>query len=341
MPLYEPVIPIRYAAVLLDTVRDIAPACITPLLRAGGLSSRSFAETSGSLSISQFDRLVCTASELVGRSDLGFEYGLRLGIEHHDLLSLALTRCRTADELLGMMARYWRMTTTCFHIQYRREGGVGEVTFRPVAPMSSLTLHVMEEMFAVSFQRDIMAMTGNQSGLRIYLSIAKPAHSERYRAARPTQFSFASEKLPQVRCVLAPALLQTSLVHRAELNGVTSGGVTLNDSAPARTRQYADFVQMILDEAEGTQPDLHALAHWLNVSPRSLLRYLAAEGKTLRAMGAETRFRRACYLLSQTTQPIGQIAQRLGYGSTIAFSYAFRQRAGMGPRDYRDGSREQ
>ncbi len=290
----------------------------------------------GVLDMAQFDRLMLACVERLGRDDLGFEYGLRLGIENHAALGMALRRCRTGDAILSMMNRYWHLTTTCFAVRYvrNRRTGQGEVMFRPVAPMSTQTLHIMAEMFAVSFQRDLMAMTGRRAGLSIYLSQAHPPHLARYRALHPTQFKFDVAGLPQVRCVLRPALLDCELQHPAGGGGAGQAPV-LDAASPAPTRQCAAYVMLMLNEAEGVQPDAHAIAQWLNLTPRTLIRYLAAEGCSLRELGASIRHRRACHMLTQSHQAIGQIAQRLGYGSVIAFSAAFKRRAGVGPRAYR------
>jgi AraC-like DNA-binding protein len=338
MPLYEPTIQSRYAAVLLDTVRALAPTQLRPVLAAAGLSARRIRAPAGVLNMAEFDKLMRVCAQQLGRDDLGFEYGLRLGIEHHAALGLALRRCRTADALLRMMTRYWRLTSTCFSIRYRRAQGVGEVLFRPVAPMSALTLHIMEEMFAVSFQRDMMAMTGQRAGLSIFLSQPRPAHVERFRSLHPTRFSFAAESLPQVRCVLQPALLDCVLQHPDQGGDVPRHVQALEQASPVQTRQCAAYVKLILNEAEGVQPDAGAIAQWLNLTKRTLLRYLAAEGYSLRELGSTIRHRRACHMLTQSQQPIGQIAQRLGYTSVISFSTAFKRCAGIGPRAYRNGA---
>jgi AraC-like DNA-binding protein len=52
-------------------------------------------------------------------------------------------------------------------------------------------------------------------------------------------------------------------------------------------------------------------------------------------MGVSVRHQRACQMLAETRQPIGQIAQRLGYGSVMAFSHAFKQQAAVSPRAWR------
>jgi AraC-like DNA-binding protein len=253
-------------------------------------------------------------------------------------LSLALRRCRTADALLRMMNRYWRMTTTCFSVQYRRKQGVGEVLFRPVAPMSTATLHLMEEMFAVSFHRDLMAMCGQRAGLAIHLSLPRPGHLARFRALQPTRFAFGVEPLSQVRCHLQAGLLDCQLQHPVQHQDMRGLGPILDDRPPATTRQCASYVKLILTETEGVQPGANEIAQWLNLTPRTLIRYLAAEGQSLRGLGAAVRHRRACHMLAESELPVGHIAQRLGYASVVSFSTAFKRQAGIGPRAFRSAA---
>jgi hypothetical protein len=67
MPLYEPIMPARYAAVLLDTVRALAPAQLRPVLAAARLTETYLREPDAALSMAQFDTLVQACIAGLGR----------------------------------------------------------------------------------------------------------------------------------------------------------------------------------------------------------------------------------------------------------------------------------
>ena len=53
----------------------------------------------------------------------------------------------------------------------------------------------------------------------------------------------------------------------------------------------------------------------------------------------EIRHARACAMLASRSQPVTQIAFRLGYKDVTSFNHAFRARSGKSPSDYRKNLR--
>jgi len=136
--------------------------------------------------------------------------------------------------------------------------------------------------------------------------------------------------------VIASALLDAPLRWADPVAGTTDEADlgTLQHDVHRATR-WSEWVEMMLREAEGTQPTLQELAALLSVSPRTLTRYLAREGHALRDLANEVRHRRACELLRDPRQSIAEIAWRLGYGDPTNFSHAFRAAGSISPRQYR------
>ena len=336
MPLYEPYLPARYVSPLLDIVAAQRASFVNQILQQVGLTPTQLRASDALLTSSEFDALMVAMATELGRDDLGFELGLRITIDDHQALGVALRRCKTFDELLRTFARYWRQITTGFVFNYQRYSDRGELIFRPAVGMSQSTLYAFEELQAVSFHTDFTTLMGGRSGLKIQLSMPEPKHLARYRQLGPTRFYFGAESLPQVRCLIPTSLLDLELSQPAPKNAALASA-----SSPSRVRtpqprkKHSDWVSLVLREAEGIQPSLESLAELLNVSPRSLNRYLSSEGTNLRALGNVIRFERARQMLQQTQQPITQIAYRLGYSDPISFCSAFRKISGLSPRAYR------
>jgi AraC-like DNA-binding protein len=338
MPLYQPVIPVRYVRPLLELVQSQQPADVAIILRAGGVTA---AELRGDamLTMRQFDALHLAAAATLGRTDLGFDLGDRIGRDSHDALSVVLRSCRTLDATLRMIARYWRLIIPGVRLRYVRQSGYGEYIFRPGAATSQATLHAIEETFAVGFHRDCVRLLGKPAGLQVWLSMPPPPHVARYRALTPTRFHFSASPLPEVRCVIPAALLDRPLPGATSPDTTTIDALLQAGGGGERRRQVSDWIELMLREAEGVQPTLSELADLLDVGERTLSRQLAAEGCNLRRLGSAIRYQRACALLRDSAQPIEQIGARLGYGSPAAFSTAFRNCSGTSPRTYRKAAR--
>ena len=92
MPLYQAVIPVRYVRPLLELVQSQQPADLATILRAGGVS---VAELRGdaTLTMRQFDALHLAAAATLGRTDLGFDLGDRIGYGSPAAFSTAFRNC--------------------------------------------------------------------------------------------------------------------------------------------------------------------------------------------------------------------------------------------------------
>ncbi len=339
MRLYDPVVPTRYAAPLLALVRAQSPDRVRDLLVDSGVDSLAMGAEVRLLTMAQFDRLLCATSELLGRSDVGFELGMRIDIGSHEALSLAIRHCATPHEMMTMFARYWRLITTCFAVSYSRSADYAEWIIRPASGMSHAALHMMEEVFAVSFYTDYVRLVGNRHGLDVYLSISPPPHRARYELLGPSRFHFAAGALPEVRCVLPVATLDLPIVWPAKPKPIPAADLAAIEHGAMPTTRCGDWIALMLREADGIQPSRKMFAELLGVSPRTLSRNLEAEGVDLRQLSSAIRFERACAMLSGSTRPITEIAYRLGYHDAASFTHAFKKLCGTTPRDFRkDGS---
>lgn len=340
MTLYTAIIPARYVAPLLDLLRGQPAETLAGLLSEADIQPADLHDRHAVLSIQQFDCLIVGMSRLLGRNDLGFELGQRINIDSHQALGLAMRQCTTVDEVMRLAARFSRLLTPSFFLQYRRDTQGGGLFMRPAALMSQTALHAFEEMFAVTFWRDCFELLGRQPGVEIYLSMPEPAHIERYERLYPARFHFAALPLPEVRCVLAAEWLDRPLRQRPPVAAAASVlDLQARQQELARSGRYCDWVSLMLREAQGCQPSREELASLLNVSPTTLTRHLAKEGVNLRALGQQIRHQRACNLLRGSSQSIAQIAYLLGYRSQANFSSAFHRLSGICPRQYRQQER--
>jgi len=99
--------------------------------------------------------------------------------------------------------------------------------------------------------------------------------------------------------------------------------------------KVGDWIRMMLREASDGWPSLNELAQTLNLSSRTLDRYLEKEGESFRKLSNRTRYEKALELLDDERLTVTHIAHELGYTDMSNFARSFRREAGVAPGDYR------
>ncbi|MFD5177554.1 AraC family transcriptional regulator ligand-binding domain-containing protein [Nocardia sp. NPDC058379] len=84
-----------------------------------------------------------------------------------------------------------------------------------------------------------------------------------------------------------------------------------------------------------TPPGMEAIAHQLRIDERTLRRRLSAEGTSYRELVDEVRTTLAVELLVEGRLTVDEVAVRLGYHDSAAFSRAFKRWTGSRPGHYR------
>ena len=99
-----------------------------------------------------------------------------------------------------------------------------------------------------------------------------------------------------------------------------------------------EAVRSSLIAAMGTSPlTISAVARTLSIHPRTLQRLLATAGTTFGDVLDDLRRHTARHLLTGTSVPIAQVAQRVGYAEAATFSRRAQAWWGQSPKDVRRG----
>jgi AraC-like DNA-binding protein len=104
-------------------------------------------------------------------------------------------------------------------------------------------------------------------------------------------------------------------------------------------RRWGEWCRMMLREAEDSRPTLDQLAGFVNISPRTLARYLEAENISFRDLSLEVRTERARQLLADRMTSVTQVAYRLGYSDVASFVRSFKTQTGRTPTSFRERGR--
>jgi AraC-like DNA-binding protein len=337
--LSSPRTPARYFALLCDLLKARG-VDVESMLRAAKIWPTQIYGPDATLTLRQLEALLAQMRAVVKRGDIAFDLGRQIKLSSHEILGYGILTSATLDNAMQLCARYYRLITPTFKLQYRRDRSKCELQFQPTLQFSPEALRFLLEVIVVSTHEQLNSlMQARLPAYDILVSYPEPAHGRAYRDLKPARFHFLAEQLPGVRFVLESevAAQKLPMADRAAREMAESRCEQLLRKT-AQASGLTGWVTMMLREAHEGMPTLAELAHLLNQSPRTLDRHLGREGSRFLAISKRVRHEKACELLKASEQSITQVAYQLGYKDGANFTRAFRRESGLSPSDYRGSS---
>lgn len=196
---------------------------------------------------------------------------------------------------------------------------------------ASLSFHL--EAIGMAALREVSDLTGGRRPpCRLNLSIQQPPHLHRYeKELKDVQVRFEASTTPCVviRILTDPKAVKLEMADSHALQVAEDRCRSLVQTA-ADGRCFSDWVAMTLREVAGGLPSQKELAAQLNVSTRTLHRYLEREGTSFRALAGRIQHDIACERLD-SGMSANEVAYSLGFADPSNFNRAFRMRAGYSP----------
>lgn len=322
---------VRMADVLARQGVDLAQ-----VLRELNLPTSLMTEADATMKFSQVEKLIVHLGKLTGRTDLGFDLGKLLSVSAHSLVGFGMLSSPSVERAMSFVARYFRLVMPSFRLRYRSELDASELHFTPLIAMGHECLAFHLEAMGMAALRDVQDLVGKDPpACRIHLSIPQPPHARRYQEIRGLEVEFGTEPVPGIRLRFAADL------RRFPLNMADSSALKVAEercrvqvAKVASVRQFADWVAMNLREVSEGLPTMSELAALLNISPRTLNRYLEREGTTFRELSGRIQHELACERLAAGSMSITEVAYSLGFNDPANFTRSFRDREGLSPREF-------
>lgn len=326
-------LPARYMAQLVDYLESIG-IDREPMLR--GARIRSIDRPQAQLTLRQVEALLRAAEQASGRLDLGFELGRRLDPTSHDVLGFALLTSPSFGHLLRLAVGYQRLIQPVFALSLQRRAGRVDLVYRPAVALPHRTMRVLEEAIVMSNHTAFESTLGDRlQPYDVWLSIECPPHGRRYAELSRARVHFG-DNVPGVRISLEASLLDAPLAmaNPRAMRAAEERCKAMLRQTRAR-RRWSEWCRMMLREAEDSRPTLEQLAGFMNISARTLARYLDAEGTSFRGLSLQVRTERARRLLAEGDLSVTQIAYRLGFTDVASFVRSFRAQTGRTPGSLR------
>ncbi|MEV0294709.1 AraC family transcriptional regulator [Nocardia sp. NPDC050710] len=308
-----------------------AQAC----LRRSGLRPQRLADAD--LVVSPDQELVVIANiveALDDRPGLGIAAGVRYHVTTHGIWGYALISSRTLGDAIDLGLRYLDLSFSFCRITAHEEGAILSLVVDPEPAPEPVRRFVAERDIGVTaaLYRELVGPSATFRRIDLPYAMPNPAAPEgirallgaspRYRAGRyAASFDIAriADPLPLAEPHTAAMAEQQcrELLERQGATGVAGQVRNLLLGNPARP------------------PTGDQVAAALFMTPRTLRRRLIEEGLSYRALLDDVRRQVAEQLLDETHLSVAEIAERVGYAETAAFTHAFRRWTGGPPRAYR------
>lgn len=264
-------------------------------------------------------------------SPVGLRIGLELQVPHLDSAGLQLIACDTLGEALHELVEVAPVIGEGGDFDLSRTGPLAHLVYRP-----QLTVRAGERVEAVlasALNLARWATGGRFSAAGLWFAHAPLASLSAYAALldAPTTFDAARNSLGFAATQLTLPLVGANAPLREHLRALTS-------------RTLAELGRSSL--AASVQRHLQTHPHWgrermaaaLGLSARHLVRRLAEEGLSFKALREAQLHDRACRALLGP-QRIADIAAELGFADEGAFVRAFRRWRGATPARWRADTR--
>lgn len=268
---------------------------------------------------------------------LGLDAGLRYHLSTYGVWGFALLTSPTFRAAAEVVERYLALSYAFVRFQVKVDRSGLHIVLDDSDIPADVRTFFLERDFAAWANAMREMMPGGLPLRGIRFALPKPTHAARYAALCGVEPQWDA---PDHAVSLDPAMLDQPLPQ----GDPVMARLCLDQCRHLLSRRqmrdgYAGRVRDRLFQAAGSMPGLDAVADEFHLSPRSLRRYLEAEGTSFRALCEEVLETLAEELLTTANMKLEEVAMRLGYAEPASFIHAFKRWKGVSPSAFREQHR--
>lgn len=334
MPVLLDSISPRHLAALVEHLEQEGFSCAAALRRAGvGRTMLQWERIPIAAGLAAMQEIVRSTR----RTDLGFVRGLLTQVGADHVASRLLLSASSLREGVTTLAPFMPLISPAIRMQCRDEPDAFVMDWSLARPLPYEMGVIALETIAVSWHRQLLFLVQQHELVyEIRFSWPAPPHAARYRELRRPRVTFGSGGPPAVR-VRIPAAVASRRLPMADDKALRDAARQASDMLKelARGRSFSEWVRHVLTTVDDHLLGQEELAGLLNVSGKTLSRYLAAENTLFGQIAQSVRQSRAESLLLESDMSVGDISHRLGYSTPSNFVRSFKARSGMTPTQFR------
>ena len=317
-------VPVYYLGHLIDVLVDQGFP-IHEWLADHGINKEKLYSYDTKLDPIQFDQLLKKVLSHPSQEHLGLTVGKKLQIAHHGTFGLALLNCETIEHMIKFVQRYLVIRIPFIEIAIITHEDEVVVLAKDTHWQGELHRFVIEAVTGAvlnvftALQQNVPTLSIS----RLFFDYEKPSYSDRYSgfAVKRIEFNYGY-------CGIAidKKSLMAKIPNVDKLSFIQAQSAC--EQELMRWLQFASYtgkVEQCLMQYQSLIPKLEDVAQKLNVSPRSLHRYLKNEGTSFKVIldKHQAALAKECLLIYGYS--VGQTAATLGFVEIANFRRAFKR----------------
>lgn len=338
----RPAVPVMYALLILDVVRDHG-ADVGDVLARAGIPPALVDDPAGRLSANQAATLLLSAIRVTGEPGFGYEIGLRSTASSHGIMGYGLLSSPTIRGAIELGVEYLSLLLPMLAMELHEEdgpegNGIASIVVTETVPLRE-TRRAVFDLFLVGLARLGPVLSEGRASV---------ADVEMwFEDEEPPYFAGFRDRLPRARFNMGSNRIRFPVAHLA-LGPGTANPFTakmVEDQCRRELEELGfagDFVEQVraLLMSGATTFNLEAAARALHLSARTLRRRLNEHGTSFQQLVSVIRRAESTRLLRTTAMSLDQLADRLGYSDASNFARAFQKWTGMTPGTFRSRDRQ-
>mgnify|MGYP001765018790 CR=1 FL=1 len=276
--------------------------------------------------------IIHNALRLSGNPAFGLQLGSRLPVTSHGTLGVAMSTGATLRECFKAIARFQSLRAQFVRVTHHDEGEHFRIAMQLHVALDAVGLFLIEAMIA-STQWTIEFVLGRPVHEAVFqLGYPAPAHAARYGEYLHGRVTFGHDTTSLI--IPAPLLALNNPFSDPEACQQAWQQCERLEAAMRPRERWQARISSLLQQHPGQLWTLPEVAAALNVSARTLLRHLQAEGTCYQAILDEELCRQAVLHLESPYHSVASVAVALGYQDVSAFRRAFKRWTGKTPQAY-------
>ncbi|CBL44394.1 Putative transcriptional regulator [gamma proteobacterium HdN1] len=310
----------------------------SPLLTGTGLTVADLDVEEGHVASWQEFAFVRNLLRMCGDPLVSLEAGSCYRLGCFGVMGLGVATANTLWEGLVFLFNHLALSFTQFQVEVRTpDSDWIHIGFKPLTPLGDLQAYFLQRDIActVGMVRDLAASQRIDTVMRLHTQrqdrIWRDAVQRTLKMDIHANRESDGDEIRLYRPALAlPLALANPLQHRV----LQQQCFAMLHQRRLRYRQCQTRVWQLL-AAQHALPSMETVARELAVSPRTPRRKLAEEGTHFQALLDQFRQSQARQLLLTSSEPVEQLAARLGYSEASTFVHAFKRWTGKTPGQFR------
>lgn len=332
--LTDPLVPVNVPATMIRVAehKDIPPE---EILANTGVELEVLGDPAARLS---FQQMMIICENLITKypdGSVGLDFGAAININQFGMLGYAILSCKDLRSALALGMQYHSLVNPAFTFDISHFDDRFEVCFTSHIPFENI-YRMACEVFIVSFCCLSRFLTGRPDiqPLEVHLNHPEPAYSAKYLEYFECPVLFDQ---PRTQLVIQPELLDLPLMMADQATAAMAEkqcAEILSRMGPKEG--LIAKVRRIMLSDPGNFPSVEELAKDLATSTRTLSRSLQDLGTSYQKLLDEVRKEMAIEYLRNSSLPIEEVAQLVGYNDPSNFRKAFRRWTQNVPSYYRN-----